>query len=233
MKNKCVILLGIISFLTVCLNGQSEGSHIQLSSGEKISGKVELKHPVFSTTYLMFNDTIKYSLNKIKSFQNGEGYFGRVADSETKIVKRTVEGRIDLFEETKSSWSGGNQISYNTPRGTQTFSTPNVFNTYTLSYFSKNGGDILDADYSNLKEALADNAESMRHLSIYQTLNYVQYGLVGSGLAIMIGGVATIKKERMNEGIITTGAIVAVLGWIPHLIKGTELQKAVNIYNLN
>lgn len=40
-------------------------------------------------------------------------------------------------------------------------STPGSFNTSTVEYFSKNGGDILEADYGNLKVALADNPESM------------------------------------------------------------------------
>ena len=40
-------------------------------------------------------------------------------------------------------------------------------------YFSKDGGDILDADYAKLKNALSDNPESMKHLNTYRTLGYV------------------------------------------------------------
>ncbi|MBI5474398.1 MAG: helix-turn-helix transcriptional regulator [Ignavibacteriae bacterium] len=225
------LLTTIILTCIICstLTAQTDSSYILLSSGGRIAGKVDMHQTFLRTPYLTLNDSIKYTLENVQAFQNSEGYFGKVAGTKTSMVLRMSQGKLDLYRATQSSWTAGHSYSFSTPGGMQTVSTPGSFNTSTAEYFSKNGGDILDADYGNLKVALADNPASMRHLNTYRTLNYVQWGLAGGGVALIAGGL-TLKQVAAMIGY----TWIAVARWEKNkcLPKPSVLLHLRNIYGV-
>ncbi|MBI5216816.1 MAG: hypothetical protein HY960_13775 [Ignavibacteriae bacterium] len=245
MKSITIITI-IIAVLLVSASvaAQQSTSFILLENGQTVNGKVELKQPFLATPYLMLNDSIKHPLEEVKVYQNEDGYFAKVRSranffttgvldlsSGEKFVKRTLTGRISLFEEQGSRFIGGHSFTTSTPGGSFTHTTPSSFQTYTLDYFSKDDGDVLEVSISNLKKAMEDNPVSMEYLNEYQTLGYVQYGLAIGGLGMVVAGAATSTKEEFNTGLVLGGAVVAVLSWIPKLIRDGKMEDAVRVYN--
>jgi hypothetical protein len=76
---------------------------IQLATGEKVYGKVELKEPFLRKSYLLLNDSVEYKIKDIDRFQSDDGYFAKLPKS-SKLVKRTVQGKIALYEETVTNF---------------------------------------------------------------------------------------------------------------------------------
>ncbi|MBI1806243.1 MAG: hypothetical protein HYR76_04225 [Ignavibacteria bacterium] len=234
MKLEHVVFIFIVNgVMLVTVHAQDTSGVIQLASGQRLTGKVEYKQPFLAKPYVLLNDSIKYKIEEIRAFQCANGYFAKLPKS-SKVVRRTLQGKIDLYQDVQSYFIPGQSYTVNTPGGSFVQSTPASFNTYTLDYFSKNGGDILDASLGNLKTALVDNPESMKYLSEYQTLNLVQWGLVGTGLGMVITSFLTATKEDgPNKGLLIGGGVTAVLGWIPKLMKDGKMEDAVRVYNQN
>ena len=55
--------------------------------------------------------------------------------------------------------------------------------------------------------------------------------MAGTGVALIIGGLATSSKEEINKSLVVTGGVVALAVWTPHLLRGGELDSAIRVYN--
>ena len=230
--NKYINLISFfLSFLISLSYAQNGDNYIKLKNGEIISGKIEYKKPFLGSPYILLDDSIEYKIENILLFQSNDGYFRKVDKNRNEFAQRVMEGKIDLYRETSMYFTPGNVVSTQTPGGTQTMYTPGYTSSVDYDYFSKDGGEILEASYSNLLSALSDNNESIKHLKTYNTLNVVQWILVGSGIGLLIAGLATSSKEELNTGLMITGGVVALLAWIPHLIGKSEYRKAIEVYN--
>ena len=231
--NKLFLLLSVLLYITLPFtNAQEYKSYIKLRNGQTIFGKVEYKSPFLGTPYILMDDSKEYSFDDILLYQNEEGYFRRVDSTDNYFAERIVEGKIDLYKKTFDFYSPGYVMSTPGPGG-MSISTFGGGYSYSIEfdYFSKNNGDLLEASYGNLLEALADNNESISHLKTYNTLRYVTYGLIGSGVALLIAGLATSTKEKPNFGLMIVGGVVGLSSWIPHLIGKDEYNQAIEVYN--
>ncbi|MFA6540601.1 MAG: hypothetical protein WCT99_03290 [Bacteroidota bacterium] len=208
---------------------QPDSTFLHLNTGEKKFGKVEFKDPFLSRSYILFNDSTRYELKEVKAFQNSDGYFAKLPGRSARVVKRVIAGKVDFFSETQSYYHVGNSFSYNTPMGTMTSTTPGSFSTTTIEYFCKDGSELQDASYSNLRTALADNTKSMQLLDEYRTMNYFKYGIGTVGLAIIVAGITA--KDGPSKNTVIAGAIVVNLAWIPSLMQGGKIDQAIRVYN--
>jgi len=225
--------LVLISSLTMPLSAQQDSSYIVLARGEKINGKVEQKEPFLGTPYILFNDSTRYEMKDLRAYQNSDGYFAKLKTSwSPTFVKRTIKGKIDFFSRTQWFMFPGNMQTVTTPGGPMTIGAGPTVQTQTEEYFCKNGIDVLEADYGNLKDALADNPQSMAYLNEYHTLQTWQWSLAGGGLALVIAGLATMEKgSKKPPGLIFVGASVSFSAWIPYLLKSDKIQLAIKVYN--
>jgi hypothetical protein len=229
----------IFLLLQISIKPQSENSliklkansFIKLKSGETISGKVEYEKPFLGSPYILLDDSIEYQLDKVQLYQNDDGYFCRVNNRTNDFAERIMKGKITLYRESITYFSPGQSMSFQTPGGTHSFYTAGSFSSMDFDYFSKGDGDIVEASYSNLYSALSDNEISLRHLKTFNTLNYVQWGLIGGGIALLLTGVATSSKDKPNFGLMIVGGVLGLSSWIPHFIAKSEYKKAIEVYN--
>jgi hypothetical protein len=178
------------------------------------------------------NDLKEYSIDNIMLYQNEDGYFRKIDSTYDYFVERIIEGKIDLYREALTFYSPGHVMSAPGPGGMQMTTFGGGYSSsIEFDYFSKDDGDILEASYSNLLEALADNNESINHLKTYNTLRYIQWGLIGSGITLLVAGLATSTKEKPNFGLMAVGGVVGLSSWIPHLIGKDEYNEAIEVYN--
>ena len=238
MKN--ILLLLSLSILT--LNAQTLKSELKivnknfliLNTKQKLFGKVSIKDPFLGSKYVLFNDSLKYSLNEIRELNCDEGYFVTYNSFfyGTGLARRVVIGKIELFQDSKTYFSPGTFNTINTGHGSFQTYAPGPYNSISYDYFRKNGGELLEADYSNLSKMLADNPVSKKLLSEYNTLNWVKWGCVTAGLGIIIAALANADEDTPPQmGTMLLGGVVANAAWIPHLMQRGKLIEAIRIYN--
>ncbi|MFH1197635.1 MAG: hypothetical protein V1720_18190 [bacterium] len=211
-----------------------EKSYVILTTGEKLFGKVEYTNPLLGEKGVMLNDTTKIPLSKVKFFENADGYFGVVRSNFSfNVVRRIKVGKINLFNETSSYYAPPAFHTVSTPGGSFTVSSGGGgVNFMSSDYFNKGDGDIKAVSYANLKKELADNPVSIEYLESYNLCNIISWGLVITGLGLTIGTMASASKEEPPSGaMLTIGIGTAISAWIPYLMKGGNMQKAIETYN--
>lgn len=214
-------------------------SFIVLRTKEKLYGKVELKSPLFGQEYLIFEDTVRYPLSKIRAFQNGEGYFalahigGLYGDS--KLVKRTRSGKVNLYTAYQMYSSPGSFNTISTPGGRITQYTPGITSFARFDYFSTSDtSDILPATRDNLMAALSSNPKSIQLLREHKTLGTAKIVLILGGLGLIGSAFIGADKEHPpSVGLLVAGGVVANLSWIPSLMQSGKMEKAIEVYNRN
>lgn len=203
---------------------------IELENGKMILGEFEEKHPIFAKIYFLTSDENRIELEEVKSYKNEDGFFHKVPDpfSTTAFARRIVEGKIDLFSKKVSQ-----SIPMSGAGGFTSFS-PGFSFEYDIAFFKKNG-EILKANYPNLKIAINDNQNCVEYLNKYKTLNYVQGGLIITGLGMIIGAFTSVDKdEGISDGgklLAITGGIVINSNWIPYFMKLDIIEDALREYN--
>lgn len=213
---KSVLLLLI--YLSTEMFAQNDSSFIEFVNGEKLFGKVKYKVINNGPSYLTLNDSAQFLIGRVTSFQNEDGYFTKHEGYKNNFLKRIVAGRINLYQETVSI--PGNPYS-------------TTSSDISFEYFSKDNGDIMRADYEKLERALSDNLESLNRLKTYKTLEYVHWGMLGGGAALIIAGLLTGSKDKPNLTLIVTGSVVGALSIIPYFMRKPQLKSAINYYNGN
>ncbi|MBL1214657.1 MAG: hypothetical protein HND52_14980 [Ignavibacteriae bacterium] len=217
--------------LQFAIDRSASGSRIILNSGKTIWGKAELKNPFLAKDYILFNDSLKYDTRDVLAFENDQGYYARVENT-NDFVKRIKKGKIDLYVESVYHFTPGSFQTYSHPGGSSTMYTPGGFSSTRYEYFSKDGSPVRDASYSNLSEALKDNEESLSYLRSHRTLSYFKWGSVIAGAAIIAVQLAKIDKETPPSfGGIILGAAVINLSWIFHFNQSGKIEKAIEVYN--
>ena len=201
--------------------------HVLMNDGTKKFGKVELHDPSTSTSYLTIDSTLKIDLYDVQAYQTSEGYFRKLFTGELldkndfTFLKRTTIGKVDLYSNV--SWS----TQFNPVTGKNTVMTMKVSSSQ--DYVTKSGYHLLEIDYGNLRELLADNTKSMQHLEEYETLNYYKYGAAGVGTLFVLSGAS--KNINTGKYYFFAGAACFSLAWIPYLLQEAVLRDAVTEYN--
>lgn len=229
-----ILLLTLNPIAALCqIAGDSSKYYLVLESGETINGDSKYETPFWGKARVKMNEK-EFTLAEVKQVICSEGYFMKyysegVFSIKEILVKRTTEGKIDLYSDYVTSYSS----PVMGPNGTSMGGFP--FTTYEELYFSKDKIKLLPIDYSNLIENLNDNPESVEYLKKYNTLRYFKYGLAAVGLITIIAGIAQFNKEEgLSSGAKSTiiiGGVIGNLAWIPHLLQGDCLKDAIKVYN--
>jgi hypothetical protein len=242
MKNQFYLFFALLFLSTLNIIAQQDtstysidrsvsGSRLILNNGKTIWGKAELKDPFSAKDYILFNDSLKFDAKDVLAFENDEGYFARVENT-NDFAKRIEKGKIDLYVEYSYHFAPGISHTYAHPGGSSTMFTPGGFSSTRYEYFSKDGSPVRDASYSNLSEALKDNEESLSYLRSHRTLSYFKWGSVIAGAAIIAVQLAKMDKETPPSfGGIILGAAVINLSWIFHFNQAGKIEKAIEVYN--
>ncbi len=244
MKTKVQLIISVVILLTVQLIAQVDSTatendsskvkeYLVLESGKLVYGKIDFNKGVFSgSDYFMLDDSTRYEATDVKAFQDEEGYFAKVFE-EDDFVKRESKGKLDLYSGRGHGYVGGTPITSYGPNGVVTTYTPSYGVSTTISYFSKNGGKVLVADYDNLKDALKDNAKSMELLNEWKTLQYVKYGAAVVALGLVASSfIGVDENTKPNFGLAITGAVIGNLGYyIPGIMQSGKIQKSIKVYN--
>ena len=229
---KIISILFLFSFTLSAQLQQNDKYFIKLVDGKIIYGNSEIKDPFLGKSYVMIDST-KYYLKDIAQVIKSKGYFLTYKSgglfSTPNLVKRTTEGKIDLYSDYVTSYSGG----YMGPNGMMVGNFP--VTSYQEILFTKDKINLFEINYSNLRDQLSDNPVSVEYLNKYRTLNYFKYGLGIIGIATIIAGISQIDKEKgLDSGAKSTiviGAVVTNLAWIPSLMQGNTLDDAIAAYN--
>lgn len=215
------------SLLFAGSSSDSTKSFIKLNDDKVVYGNVKIKKELFSEPKIILNDTTEYDVSDVKCLQSEDGYYrvfkAKGSFSKDKLVKRTTEGKIDLYSDYVTSYvHNAAGPSYSTT-------------SYQEVYFSKNDGKVIGINYDNLLNNLSDNEESMSHLKAHKTLKYVRLGLGLVGLGIVGVGLSKIDKEEgltsSAKSTIIVGAVVTNLAWIPSFMQSDRIDKAIKAYN--
>ncbi len=222
----------IILLFSTSLKAQST-DFVELMTGERYKGKVEVQTPFLKKARVVVNDSTTILLEKVRSYQTEDGYFMRISSLEgSGFAKRVEEGNIDLYIKQQMNYGGGGHWIPG-PNGTSTYMPGGGMSSSSVQYFSKNDGPVRKANARNLKVALADNSASMDYLKKRDGLTAVQViGIIG-GLAI---GTASILSQSDKEVLNPTGIVVGLVvvtgsSWIPHFAKQDMVEKAIQEYN--
>ena len=152
-----VLLFSTISFA-------QNNQFVELKDGTIIEGNVERVKKIFQKGKLIVNDTTEILLQNVYRFQSYEGYFIRMSQGYGDTwAERIIEGNIDLFTRTVTSYSGGTWMPVSAPGG-GSFYVGGGFSSSQVEYFSKNDGPLMKANAFNLKKHLNDNPISMEYL---------------------------------------------------------------------
>ncbi|MEM9998180.1 MAG: hypothetical protein AAF809_10815 [Bacteroidota bacterium] len=213
--------------------------YVILAEGDTLRGDVNIREPFLRSTRIVVNDSTEYKLDQVSEVNNEDGNFvvGQLTGSRT-LLRRVEAGRISLYSKTVMTpgmWTPG-------PNGTQTFTGGN---SSTYEYFRVGGGDVQKASASNLRPVMADHPEALALVNQHQTLTYVQWGLIGAGLALAVVGatqsefgsgsdqVGPFAEESSADisPLVFVGVGVAVSSWIPQLMRQDLIQQSIETYN--
>lgn len=201
--------------------------HVLMNDGVKKFGKVELREPLSNSAYLMIDSTLKIDLYDVQAYQTSEGYFRKLFTGEIMekndftFLKRTTEAKADLYSTVR--WSS----DFNPVTGQRTM--PKLTVSSSEDRITKPGYHLLEIDYGNLRELLADNVRSMQILDEYETLNYYKYGAAGIGTLFVLSGAS--KNIDRGKNYFFAGAACFSLAYIPYLLQESILRDAVTEYN--
>ena len=215
---------------------KSRPDFIVLRSGEAIyADKVQYKSPLFKSNHFLLDDSLKYPIEMVNTYQNQEGYFTRISYGGHKdaFAKRILEGpRISKFYSMRTEYNYGTYgygYGYGMP-----FS-----NRRRIYYFSKDNGPLYELTLNNLEQALADSPSSMTLLKRHKRnkLIYTGMSIVGAGV-LTYGILNTSNDAGANPNsfpsispTVYAGAGLIALPFVIQLFQKDKLTQAMEVYN--
>ncbi|MEM8557358.1 MAG: hypothetical protein AAGG50_05985 [Bacteroidota bacterium] len=208
--------------------------YVVLATGDTLRGDVTLRDRFLRSQLVVLDDSTEYELDDIVEVNDTDGNYAvaRITGSPT-LLRRVEAGRISLYSKT---FDHGPAMEVPTgPQGLG-MTMPMGGGSTTYEYFRVGTGDVQKASAGNLKPVFADHPESLALINRHQTLSYVQWGMVGVGLATLIAGAVSSTPE--NEGdevelspLVFVGAGIAVGSWIPHFMRQGLVHQSIETYN--
>lgn len=250
----------MLKFLTVfavltclCLNSKAQidesRNFVYLYSDSVIYAKnIRLRHNFFNSLQLRA-DSKPIPLQKIKFFNNDEGFFANIkgldAFGQIRLSERIIAGKINLYQERP----------YTTflNRRHQDHNEVDVRMFYNKAY-----GNLKRVNYANLAVDMADNAESMDLLRNYRkNMNTSKALYIGAGASVVAALVTFLvgTKEEFNHqmegpfpdrmekikrkngslgfsiGLLGIGTGLAIGGYSTNVSGLRKLESAVDTYN--
>lgn len=243
MKLPFLCMVSIFILNLSAYSQHKDSVYIGMKDGTTIQGrKIIYKAPLFSTSYLLLNDSSKIPASIVKYYQDKSGYYlnattRKVAREE--FYKRTVAGKISLYSKTYIS------NSYNPNFGSP---GPNNRIMYTQSrrvveLMQKEGSaELLPLTYKNLYKLTSDNEECLPYLKKIKGLSQVStFTYIAASALFIAGGLQMISTNNANTGtgnnrvsynpLMIAGTGLGFLPWIFNSSKRDKIKKTLDIYN--
>lgn len=246
-------LLSLLVFLPLLSSAQTpdkddpRAQFVGLNNGQRVYAKrVQIKSPLLKSNYFLLDDSIRFSPEAVKYYQNSEGFFLKIEDpyGRDDFAKRLISGRISKYYISKTYYNNSmyGPGGYGYPgygwggygMGGYGWGGPSRRNIY---FFSKDEGPLQSYNFSNLMEAMADNPGSVAMLERYRTSKRVENGLSLVGAGLLIYGFTQSFRQSSNMGpaglspAVYAGGVLISIPWISGMFKKDRLTQAIELYN--
>lgn len=208
---------------------------IQLKNGQTLDGRLALHLGGYNPRleYVGGDQLRTIPITDVRAFRHGERYvvnhgvvrLDHLTQSavEERLIVRHVEGRLDLYA----------PMGATRPR-------------FPYAYFSKGNGPIREMSYSNLRDAVQDDAESAALMASSRRWHYAQYGLlVGGAVTTSLGMMRSFNtgidsgpgaKDDPSVGFAVDSLLFVGLGivatsFIARAQKHIRFRRAIKAYN--
>lgn len=240
------ICLPFFSFSQTVDDNDPRTQFVGLANGQKVyARRVQVKSPFLKSNYFLLDDSIRFETSAVKYYQNEKGFFLKISDPYGRgddFAERVLNGRISKYYISKTFYNnygpgyggfGGYGYGGFGGYGMGNSSRRNIY------FFSKDGGDLQQYTFNNLREALKDNPGSIELLNQYRKARYLETGvsLAGAGL-LLYGFTQSFRNSSNNAGFqvnptVYAGAALISIPWISGIFKKDKLTQAVELYNYN
>ncbi|MFA4869010.1 MAG: hypothetical protein WC623_12465 [Pedobacter sp.] len=220
---------------------QESRNFLYLYSDSVIYAKDIKLRPDFAGNMRIRVDSRSFPTAQVKFFSSKEGFFANTR--KLGIMKygdfseRIVEGRINVFQERKLSYS---HFIYDANSNPHFIHNPEPSININM-YYNKGYGDLKKLNYKNLKNDIADNPESIEMLYAYRkSMNTSNVLYTAASISIIAGIISVISngKNSYSKTNFTTGLSLAVVGlgfatggYLNSVSAGRKLEDAIDIYN--
>lgn len=189
-----------------------DGPFVRLYTGRVVEGEISLRTSRGVPEYVVVNGT-EYAHFQVHSYRIDDDIYGfaNVGLPRPLLVRQHTDGRVNVYHEANRSGSG--------------------------SYFFRMGNEPIQiASSANLRSALGDNPEAMRHLQRDRMLGYVGVGgfVVGGALVLTGAAVQFGELDSPASGVIIAGSGVAFAVLVNALVPGARQnarRAAIDAYN--
>ncbi|QHL88016.1 hypothetical protein GU926_11480 [Nibribacter ruber] len=242
MMKKLFFLILVAWAATQTARAQDMGQRyfIELMTGERIyAHKIQFKSPLFKQNYFLLDDSLQYTPDRVRYFQNQEGYFARLNTTGRRFgdfAQRESAGKISTYfvYRTDYNYSPGVGVGMGgVGMGGYGYGYPTQRRVY---YFSKENGPLEPLSYKNLRVALSDNPGSMESLQKYKRGQNIQLGMYIAGGGLMLAGLQQQFRSTPEGGskispLFFVGLGVSLLPQVIRLVKKDQLSEAIELYN--
>lgn len=226
MKKRTLLFICLATMIVGLAKAQNL---VGLGGGQEYSyNKLALKSPLFASSYLLAEDSIKHPLKLVLYYQiNGDYFKRRVLDGgDYEFMHRELTGFIELYSVIRTT------TSYDPVTGVPMSSSSKV------GFYSKNNQEFRKLKGKNLMEDLSDCGACIQEVKKAKTLGIISAIGLTAGLGIFVGTAATDLSERPEPGESTgipAGAIIGpALCFTPVILGGPRRRhfiNAISIYN--
>lgn len=216
--------------------------------------RISLRADVFNTLQLRA-DSRRVSTDRVKFFNNQDGFFANTRQvtfgRRSAFSERIIEGRINLYQQLAyEPYRYENEYGYGSR-----YSRPETVEMN--MYYNKGYGDLKKVNYNNLKQDMADRAESMDLLKRYRkNINTARTLYIAGGASVVAGLVTFLVNGKNSQkafnhpfggpnytvpdiktnttasfSLLGAGAGLAIGGALVHMGAVRHLEDAVDAYN--
>jgi hypothetical protein len=210
---------------------------VELQNGERVyARKLQYKSPIFKQNFFLLDDSLKYAPESIKFFQNQEGFFARLNAGRrySDFAQREMTGRVSTYFVLRTDYNsmspsigvGMGRYGYG---GYGYGGYPTQRKVY---YFSKDNAELVQMNYRNLRDALADNPGSLESLKQYKRSQNIQTAMYVVGAGLIFAGLQ--QSSGSNSGyspLLFIGLGVTILPTLIKFGRKDRLTEAIEVYN--
>jgi hypothetical protein len=243
------LLLALLFLFPFFSHAQTQGDDdsrrqfVGLNNGQRVYAKrVQIKSPLLKSNYFLLDDSIRFSTEAVKYYQNEDGFFLKIEDpyGRDDFAERLISGRISKYYISKTYYNNmyGPGYGYGGYGGFGGYGWggPSRRNIY---FFSKDDGPLQSYSFNNLMEAMSDNQGSLAMLERYRRGKRIENGVSLAGAGLLIYGFTQSFRQSSNLGpgglspaVYAGGAMISI-PWITGLFKKDRLTQAIELYNYN
>ncbi len=191
--------------------------YIEFANGKRFYGKVEVHPTSLGSAYISLNDTGRYQIYDMTSFQiHGIPYkkhewvegSGRSAVIRRQILRTIIQGRISIY--------GSTDLMVKKPNDSYDF-------------FSKGLQEIKKLDYKEIRDAIADNRRSMEILEEADRLQMIRAGLAITGGAMFLYGVYSSFQFAKDDEINVDPMVYCGIGvFLSRLLLKSKIDAVIS-----